>query len=179
MQSKMKFFLIGVLAIFILSIAIGSIEDPADNVNSEQKTETVAIDEATIIFDAMQYWKDNNTTISENELVELLGEPDSIDEWNYKSFSKVYPIRQLNYGNYEYLFNNDLLQRINIYEEISYKNVDDILGMFGLKEYSNTEIVNNNVSYRATNCGVHDLWIPSKNEDSFDIVKITYGTIWE
>lgn len=159
--------------------------DKKENVK-DAKTETKKEDVAeTVIIDVMQYWTSETTTITEKELIEQLGEPDSVDEWEYEGSyqvlvdkTPVYLIRSLYYGNYEYLFNDDMLQRININEEIPYKNTDNILTMFGLKEYSNTKITNNNISYRVSNCGVPDFWVYSMDEDSLDGIKISYGTFW-
>lgn len=140
---------------------------------------------SNIVLDAMQYWTSKSSTISEEDLIKQLGEPDSIEEWDYKASyqvlvdkTPVYPIRTLYYGNYEYLFNDGMLQRININEEIPYDDVADILGMFGLRKYSNTEIKNNNVSYRVSNCGVPDFWVYSMDQDSLNGIKISYGTFW-
>ncbi len=168
-KNCLTIILICFLIIFVASIT-------AEQVNK--------IDSIEVVFDATQFLRDNKT-ISEAELIKLIGKPDSIEEWNYKTSYQVlvnktptYPIRQLNYGNYEYLFNNDMLQRINIYEEIPYKNTANILKMFNLKKYANTDIANNNVSYRAKDCGIPDFWVPSMDKDNLNIIKISYGTFW-
>lgn len=85
-----------------------------------------------VVFDAKRFIGEDGEPLGEQEVIEMLGEPDSIDEWNYKALTASYPMRTLVYGNYEYSFNNDILQRININESFPYSKKEDILEMFGL-----------------------------------------------
>lgn len=131
------------------------------------------------ILDATQFYVDKNTTMSEKQIIEKLGEPDSVEKWNYKQSGKTYPIKTLRYGNYEYLLNSDMLQRINLNEEIKYKNKNDILKMFGLQKYKNSVIKDTNSSYRVSNCGVNDFWIQyDDSAKTMNFIKISYGTLF-
>ena len=138
------------------------------------------------IVDASSYWKDDGeSTITIKELKEELGNPDSSDEWFYESLSGTgygYPIKTLIYddGAYEYNFNDGILHRITINKEIPYDDVSDFIAMFGLSKYRNTEIEDTGVSYRAYNCGVHDLWILyDSDEKIIENVKISYSDIFQ
>ncbi len=141
--------------------------------------------EAETVFDASKYWKtEGESTISIKELKEELGNPESVDNWFYESIAGAnygYKIKTLIYdnGSYEYNFNNGMLHRVTINKEIPYNDTDDFLEMFGLSKYSNTEIEDNGFSFRATNCGVHDLWIQYNSDNkTIENVKISYSNIF-
>lgn len=145
--------------------------------NEQLSTSDNSID---VVLDAMQYWTSDSTTVTEKDLKASLGEPDSIDEWQIERYqvlvdkTLVYDYRSLYYGDYEYIFLGGMLLRISIDVDISYSNSDDLLAMFGLKEYANTKITDNYVSYRAENCGVPDFWIPDMDDKTIKLVNITY-----
>lgn len=130
------------------------------------------------IFDATQFYASEKSTVSEPKLIEMLGDPDEIEEWNHETTSKSYPIRTLIYGNYKYHFNSDILQRISIDEEIPYESKAKILEMFGLKKYKNSSVKDNNFSYRVTNCGVHDFWT-QYSDGKLNGIKISYGSLFD
>ena len=145
--------------------------------NDPEKYQSANVD-SNVMFDATQFYTSENETVSENKLIEMLGDPDEVEEWNHETTSKSYPIRTLMYGNYKYHFNSDMLQRISIEEEIPYESKDKILGMFGLKKYKNSSINDTNVAYRVTNCGVHDFWT-QYSEDKLSSVRISYGSLFD
>lgn len=130
------------------------------------------------IFDATQFYVSKNATVSESKLIDILGDPDEIEEWNHETTSKSYPIRTLIYGNYKYHFNSDMLQRISIDEEIPYESKDEILEMFGLKKYKNSSVKDNNFSYRVTNCGVNDFWT-QYSDGKLNSIRISYGSLFD
>lgn len=134
------------------------------------------------IFDAQSFITDDRTgTVTEQELINMLGEPESIDEWTYtNSLGQQYPIRTLTYGsgNYEYKFNNDQLRRISIWAPISYNSVDDFLPLFGCEKYYKTDITDTGYAYRAHNCGVYDLWIGYSGGKT-EWVHISYSDLFE
>lgn len=132
-----------------------------------------------IVYDISSIY-DGKTAVSEARLIELLGEPDSIDEWKYStSASKNYPIKTLYYGYYEYSFNNDCLQRISINSSIQYESKADFLAMFGLKKYSNSIEKDTGSAYRVSMCGVNDFWMgyDSKTKE-IKWVKISLGNLF-
>ena len=108
-----------------------------------------------------------------------MGEPDRTEDWNYTTASgKTFPIRTLYYGNNEYSFNNDNLQRVTLYDKFSYSSKDDFLPMFNLKKYSNTNINDTGSYYRAFYCGVNDLWL-EYNDSEITMTKISYGSVFD
>ena len=133
--------------------------------------------ESLLVFDALQYAPNNGSGTSESELIANLGEPDSVEDWSYKTATLTYPIRTLYYGNYEYSFNNGSLHRVTILEEFQFDSKDDFLRMFGLQKYSDTEINDTGVFYRAYNCGIHDIWIGYK-DGRINIVHISYSSLF-
>ncbi len=133
----------------------------------------------SVVFDALQDEVKDGHNITEDELIEKLGEPDSVEEWDYETASGTrYPVKTLYYENAEYSFNNDTLQRVTLWDKISYSNKSDFLGMFNLKKYSNTEVNDTGSYYRAYNCGVHDIWI-GYEDGEITMVKISYGDMFE
>lgn len=89
----------------------------------------------TVVFDALQYEVKDGHNITEDELIERLGEPESIEEWDYETGSgRRYSIRTLYYEDEEYSFNNDNLQRVTLWGDISYSSKNDFLKMFNLCE---------------------------------------------
>lgn len=132
-----------------------------------------------VVFDALQYEVKEGKNITETELIEQLGEPDRTEDWNYTTASgKAFPIRTLYYGNNEYSFNNDNLQRVTLYDKFSYESKDDFLPMFNLKRYSNTNINDTGTYYRAFYCGVNDLWLEYADGE-ITMVKISYGSVFD
>lgn len=142
-----------------------------------------------IVFDATKFIDENGKTVSEKELIKMLGKPEKIEKWNYVSYQSLlgkkvkYPIRSLIYekNKYVYNFNNDCLQRITITDQFSYKNKKDILPMFGLREYANTKITDTNWAYKCSNCGVYQFWIYDMDSESKMIngIHISYGNLFE
>lgn len=169
----MKKFFIGFLILAAIAIPVGLFNE------SQTKTLSKTTENIKSVLDASEFWVNKNTTISESGLIQKIGEPDSIEEWTHTYFGYNYQIRTLVYGNYEYHFNNDMLQRISINETISYKNKNEILSMFGLKLYNNSEVKDNNFSYRVYNCGVHDFWVQYDSESkTISYIKITFGNLF-
>lgn len=140
--------------------------------------ESISEETVPVVFDALQYEVKDGKNISETELIEQLGEPDRTEDWNYKTASGMaYPIRTLYYGNNEYSFNNNNLQRVTLYDKFSYSSKDDFLPMFNLKKYSNTNINDTGAYYRAYACGVNDLWL-EYSDGEITMTKISYGTVF-
>lgn len=132
-----------------------------------------------IAFNAQIYSfiDDSGNNITESELIEDLGNPDSINAWNFEKQGTSYPIRTLTYGNTEYNFNNDTLQRITLYDTYTFNDKDEIIPMFNLKKYANTEITDTGTSYRAYNCGIHDLWVQYEG-NQITLTQISYGDLF-
>lgn len=161
--------------IFIVVVAIFIFIGSNMNHHSEE-TES----EPQIVFDAARFIVEEdgqNRPMHEAEVINLIGEPQSIDEWNYTTaLGLQYPIRSLSYddGNYVYEFNNDYLLRIQIFEPFNFENRDNFISMFNLTKYVNTEIEDKNINYHAYNCGVADLWLMDISDATIGTTYITY-----
>lgn len=161
-----------IFILFAVGLSVGISQAP--------KTESTSSDRSKVVFDAAQF----NVTedgelrpMHESEVIDLLGEAESVEEWNYTTASGLqYPIRSLSYGNgkYIYEFNNDYLLRIQILESFPYKDRNDFMEMFNLKKYSNTWTDDNNVNCHIYNCGVYDLWLMDITDTEIGITYLTY-----
>ena len=175
-------FLIIIFGLILVNLIMENPENPgAVPTSSTTSSPSLESNDVEMVLDAMSFY-DGNKTISESKLIELKGEPDEIEEWNYKRATDflTYPIRTLYYGNYAYHFNNGMLHRISIHDaEIPYKNKEDILKMFGLKKYINSEVTDTNFAYRVTNCGVYEFWVPIMDEDSLNAIRISYSSLFK
>ncbi|MDF2608915.1 MAG: hypothetical protein K0R92_389 [Lachnospiraceae bacterium] len=198
-KSKMNGCLVAVITLFVIVVMLGVIgnvlkaiipdmDKVVDSVNSDRPI-TLTPTPINVVFDATKFIIDNERTVSEAELIEMLGQPESIEEWNYESYQSllgkemIYPIRSLYYNEnkYEYKFNNNMLQRITITEEFAYEDKNNILPMFGLKKYSNTKITDTNVAYRCSNCGIYEFWVYDMDSKPKTIkgIHISYGSLFE
>ena len=137
-------------------------------------------DQHLIVFDAAQFYTEENgeyRPFHESEVIELIGEPESIEEWDYTSpTGLIYPIRALTYedGEYVYEFNNDYLLRIQIFKPFEYEERDSFIEMFNLPRYSDTTIDDNGLNYHARRCGVYDLWLMDITDTTVGTTYITY-----
>lgn len=164
-----------IVAVIFVGVLVFGISRVIQNPEQYQKEPESSV---SVVFDALQYEVKNGENITEEELINQLGEPDSIDEWNYEvGGGQYYPLRTLYYGTSEYIFNDDKLQRITLYDKFTYESKEDFLPMFNLKQYSNTQINDTNFYYRAFYCGVHDLWL-EYSDGEITMTKITYGSIF-
>lgn len=164
---------------FILSIAVSSTSSNMKQ-SEDQNTTNGVTNESSFVFDATQFYTEEDgkkRPLHEAEVIALIGEPESIDEWTYKtSLGLEYPIRSLSYenGSYIYEFNNDYLLRIQIFESFEYQDRESFIEMFNLSRYSNTTEEDSNVNYRAYNCGVDNLWLMDISETTIGTSYITY-----
>lgn len=141
-----------------------------------------------IVFDSSKFYNEDRTTLSEEQLIEILGQPDDIVLWNYTPGSRTYSIKSLLYDpndksqsgyTYSFDFDSDMLQRIKIDGvEYTFSSKNHILAMFGLSRSRNSTVTDTGTEYRVTNCGVNDLLATGMTKKSLTGVQITYGTIY-
>lgn len=145
---------------------------------AEQSTYTSTV--VDTVFNARAFYNiSEQRTFTEQELINVMGEPDSVEEWNFTASTGLqYPIRNLYYGNNEYKFHNDTLRRITLLDPIEYKSVDDFIDMFGCSKYDDTTIVDTGSTYRANNCGIYELYI-SYEGGKITWVNISYSDLFE
>lgn len=180
-----------VVCFFLIAWLLGSMATRNhENPSSAQTTPPAPTDSTIdVVFDAQKFMlfmqidttSKGYITVSEDELIKMIGEPDRIEEWNYETASMTYPIRSLSYdgGDYVYEFNNDYLTRIQIFESFHYEDKEDIIEMFGLSRTAKTEIVDTGKAYRAYNCMISDLWCTFGSEqNTIDMTYISYSDLF-
>ena len=142
-----------------------------------------------MFFDASRFITDTSTTLTEAQLIEILGEPDATEEWNYTLPATPVPIKSLHYEpnensfyghTYSYHFNEGTLQRLSINGvQVPYARKSDILALFGLERNSNTVVAGDTgVAYRVEYCGVRQLWVQVMDERALQTIVIDYGDVF-
>jgi len=128
------------------------------------------------VLDVTQFFR-----ITSEQLIDLIGEPKEVDKWNYeKADGNVYPITSYYYdilGECEFLVIDNKVARLNINNEMQFKNEKDIFRMFGIVITDNIKKVADTgyaLRYSPVSDKVADLWITNINDKKFDNVKITY-----
>ena len=112
------------------------------------------------IFDTKAFIVDGKRTVTEEELIKKIGQPDKVDNWDYTSATgDKYPIKTLIYGKYEYKFNDGYLKRITILEPIAYKYKSDFLEMFNVTKNAQSKLKDTGAAYRLTDGSIHDFWV--------------------
>jgi len=142
-----------------------------------------------IAFDSFQYYNEDGTTLTEEQLIEKLGQPDAIVIWNYTTDKMAYPVRSLLYEpnekalsgyTYTYEVNSNLLQRIRIEGvEYEYSRKNHILALFRLTRGPNSSLIGEGNAYGMTNCGVQNFLVTGMTNKVLTDIRITYGTMYE
>ena len=150
---------------------------------SEQKAPDV-----DVLLDVQQF-----AGISEKELIEIMGEPESREEWNYEVGDLYSPIVSCFYDNnrFEFMLNNDKVHRISIHadsynrtdgEPFTFESKEDILSMFGItpKDVKYAKKVDTNSALRYQDFGnIKSFWIPMYDNNSFDEVKVDFSDLFK
>ena len=131
--------------------------------------------------------------ISEAQLIEKMGEPESREEWNYEVGNLYSPIISCFYNNnrFEFMLNNDQVQRISIHadsynhtdgEPFTFESKDDILLMFGIApeniKYAIKVDTNSALRYRDFG-NIKSFWVPMYEDNSFDEVKVDFSDLFQ
>lgn len=127
-----------------------------------------------VIFDATAY-----SRISPEKLIEFMGEPDDIEDWNYDNGSKVYPVTTYYYNKAKlsFMIADESLIRATL-EDSAIKFSDDAImyATFGIpapstaKKYIDTGTAKR---YQDVGGGIEDIWLLLDN-DEITIAKFTY-----
>lgn len=142
--------------------------------------------EIEVIIDATQFAR-----ISVEELTNILGEPQKVEEYKWIKSSNNEKIEGSLYiyenNKFEFLVTDDSVVRLNVYSGeywgyddsvMSFKKKDDIFNMFGivpserLKKVADT---NSALRYSPVSDKVADVWIEDINKNNFGVAKITYN----
>ena len=129
--------------------------------------------------------------ISSSELVEIMGEPQKIDDYEWlvpktgKSIvGKLYIYED---SKYEFILFDDKVVKLDIYSgtfmgyddsRFSFDSEEDIFAMFNIEPNSNmkkTADTNYALRFSPISETVADVWIQEISDDQFDIAKFTYN----
>nr|PZN50822.1 MAG: hypothetical protein DIU61_14440 [Bacteroidota bacterium] len=175
-------FFISLLCLIFLS-SMSNPEEMAttsgtNNTDSQSNTDSQP-EQFTPIVDAKQF-----ALIDEEQLINLLGEPEARDEWNYKNpRGQEFKAITLSYnkGNQEFMFIDGKLVRFTYYGEgQTYENNEHALALFGIdvKEMQKIGDTGSAIRYRGKNDStkVDDFWLTEGlgENNTIDTVKITY-----
>ncbi|KOS68371.1 hypothetical protein AEA09_07245 [Lysinibacillus contaminans] len=161
-------------SILLLIISACSAESSKDS----QKTEP--------IIDATKF-----SRISSAQLIEIMGEPEYVDEYNWlvPSTGKEIPAKTYIYeGNkYEFMVIEDAVTRMSIYSgtymgyddtSFEFKNDEDLFSMFNIQPSDDLKkVADTGAALRFTPVSekVAELWVLEIEKNNFGIAKITYN----
>lgn len=164
------------IALFVLLLMLGACINTSD---SESKGEV------TPMIDVNQF-----SQINSNKLIEILGEPEQIIdyEWLVPSTNKSIVGKMYIYekNKYEFILFEDKVTRLNIYSgkfmgyddtSIPFEKEEDIFAMLAIEPNSSmkkTADTNYALRYSPVSDKVSDLWIQEIEGNEFGIAKITY-----
>lgn len=156
---------------------ISTTDTPADNTSAD----------VSVIENVEQY-----SRISREDLVTIMGEPASEEEWTNKTSKGDFLVTTLTYDkntyHYEFIIADDAVVRLSIYSEQDWNNTGDLFTFSGEKEDitklfnvtlgDNSKIITDNsftfiispVNDKIASFNVQDI-----NDDTFGLVKITYN----
>jgi len=166
--------IIGLFAFGLVFGIVQMMKDP-DAYNTSNEVQDV-----DLIVDASQF-----SRITSAELVNVLGEPNNIENWNYKiTESKSYDAVTYTYQNdqvYEFMLIDDQVVRFTIDSSsapINFKNEGEIFPMFGITPSENLKKIQTAPSiirYHLVSNKIAEVWIPDVKDESFGMIKFTYN----
>lgn len=177
-----KFGCLGIVALVILMTIIGFfIGDTEEKVINNNET-----DKVDKLIDANQF-----SRISAEELVDIMGEPNSIEDYEWRVpktgesiVGKLYIYED---NKYEFILFDNQLVRLNVYsgsfmwnseEKFTFENEESIFKMFNISPNEHLKkVVDNNLTLRYTPVSdkVAEVWIQEIENNQFEIAKITYN----
>lgn len=183
-ESKGKRYLHIVAVLFVITLIVGIVGNIVeDNNDSDRQTvkEKDAIKTENIIIDVSQF-----SRISSERLIEIMGGPESKEEWNFESANgNVYPVITYTYknGDYEFLIIDDKVVEFNIYSSennvMKYEDEASIFSMFGITPAETILKVADTgaaLRYESVTDKIDEFWIPilDSEKKTIDIVKVRY-----
>ena len=131
--------------------------------------------------------------ISEDKLIELMGQPSDIEDWKFTTSNGTFPTKTYSYDSdyhYEFLVIDGKVVRMNCYslkywtgkgENIKYINQNDIPLMFGVSEKVGSS-TNTGYAVRWSNLtgNIKDVWVIDVDDTSktFSGIKITFDELY-
>lgn len=174
----------------LLAIVLIGCTTTGNQVSKEKKSEEVKSEEVVPILNANDY-----SRISTSELIEKMGEPESIEEWTNKTLKGDFPLTTYAYDgegiHYEFVVAENVVVRATLYssewwsnegEPFRYSNKDksDLRLLFGISDLGeHAKAKDNVVNYKITQVSdkiarFNVIDIDSENK-TFGLAKITYN----
>lgn len=128
------------------------------------------------ILDVNSFYKNAVDTISEEGLVNMIGEPERKEEWTYpKLDNTTLDLVTYSYQNneFDYIFNNNQLVRISINKKIKYSSEKTIFKLFNLTNHDITTIDNKKTYIKIYNSSVPEVWCGISN-GNIEWTRITF-----
>lgn len=170
-----------IIGIIILLIILGAIVGNDKNQSNKKEEKT-----AELVIDANQF-----SRISSSELIEILGEPEKVEDYTWKipktNESIVGKLYIYDRNKYEFILFDDRVVRLNVYSgqfmgnddsKMKFESEDDIFAMFGIepnKRFRKVADTNYALRYTPVSDKVAEVWVQEINGNEFDIAKITYN----
>lgn len=182
MTKTLKKGAISLLGLFIFLVIAGCTQ------TTDSATKKVAGSEVKeVMIDVNKF-----SRITSAELIEIMGEPQEIQdyEWSVPStgqsiVGKLYTYEE---NKYEFILFDDSVARLNVYSgefwgyddsTIEFESEQDILDMFNIqpnKQFKKTGGNNFTLRYSPVSDTISDLWIQEIDGNHFGVAKITYNS---
>jgi hypothetical protein len=189
--NKSTFVIICVILSFALCIIIGTQVEMDDSLNNStdnttdsnlQQGESTLYDNANVICDVEQF-----ANITGEELVALLGDPDSISNSTCVGEFEI-PCICYDYNNNETLgevsfelVNNKVIRFTSYKDDYKYTGKESILENFGIEKGENSTVIADTgvaLRYRCPSDIVDDFWINLIDNDNFGFLQVTYEMMY-
>ena len=132
-----------------------------------------------VIFDADSLYYQGDDGLYNPYTIKMLkkefGEPNETDTWKYDGIDGLtYEMKDMYYDDFYFVTHNKRLLRVRFENvDLTGKSNKQIIKMFGLDTYANTDIEDNGYVFKATNTGVYEFEVYDYGSDSAR-VDITY-----
>lgn len=176
MKKFLKWGFIVIVLIFVITVGVDLAKKPI------QKADAPASDDTTVLFDASQY-----SRISADELVNLLGEPKQIEDWNNETSKGTFQMNIYDYdidGAYvEFITYEDTVVKIHWFanEPVEIQDeFDNVFKMFNVAVNDNArKIADTGTTYKfspvSDKVAEFDVYNFEIEAHTFDTVYITYN----
>lgn len=175
MKKAIIFIIVAIVIVFVIMVVKDISKNPI------QKKESKS-DETPVIFDANAY-----SRISSEQLVELLGEQKSIEDWNNENSKGTFQMQIYTYdldGMYvEFMLYEDSVVKVRCYANEPWeikKEFDNVFKMFNITVKDNArKVVDNGITYKfspvSDTVAEFDVYNFDSEAHTFDSVYITYN----
>lgn len=160
-------------------LLIGCSGESDSTVNGEEST----LNEDLVYIDVNQF-----SRINSQELIEIMGEPKSIEDWNNKTDLGEFLINIYEYDGFNFFVADDSIVRMNIYsdkyynldgEGIKFESEEDIFHMLNIPvDYDKIKRTGDTgyaLRYSPVSDKVVDVWCIGIEENTIEEIKVTFN----